>query len=50
MILRHMLRKSRLRAGLPARRAAAALRASDIILIMSALGLLGLCAIKILHG
>ena len=50
MIKRHILRKSQYRAGLPARKAAAALRASDIILVMSTLTLLGLCAFKILHG
>jgi hypothetical protein len=50
MILRHMLRKNtRPRPGHTAR-GTGTTRASDIILIMSALALVVLAAFKILHG
>ena len=50
MILRHRLRKNaRPRAGPPAR-ATGTTRASDIILMMSAVALVALAAFKILHG
>lgn len=50
MILRHRLRKTtRSRTGLPARETGTA-RASDIILMMSAITLVVLAAFKILHG
>jgi len=51
MIMRHLLRRThRPRAGLPARKAAAAIRASDVILILSAAVLVGLAGIKIFLG
>ncbi|MBO9135050.1 MULTISPECIES: hypothetical protein [Rhizobium] len=51
MILRHMLRKrTRPRAGSPARGPAATTRASDVILMMMAILLVVLAAFKILHG
>jgi hypothetical protein len=50
MILRHMLRKAtRPRFGSPKRGSGTA-RASDIILMMSAVSLVALAAFKILHG
>lgn len=50
MILRHMLRKAtRPRSGVP-KRGAGTTRASDIILMMSAVSLVALAAYSILHG